>query len=280
MVLATPPPSLEQALALAARWVRSADGLLIGAGAGMGIDSGLPDFRGTTGFWRAYPPLAARGLAFEDVATPHLFETQPRLAWGFYGHRLALYRGTRPHEGFSILQRLASRLPEGLFVFTSNVDGQFQRAGVPADRVLEVHGSIHRLQCTVPCRDVAWPADELEPEVDAQQLEWTAPLPRCRHCGRLARPNILMFDDDAWVDPDGGQAARLDDWLGRASDAVVLEIGAGGAVPTVRRFCSRLRRRRVGINPDYAIAVSERRIDLPFGAREAARMLEHAVELA
>ena len=41
----------------AAEAVASADTLLIGAGAGMGVDSGLPDFRGDKGFWRAYPAL-------------------------------------------------------------------------------------------------------------------------------------------------------------------------------------------------------------------------------
>jgi NAD-dependent SIR2 family protein deacetylase len=41
----------------AARLIQQADVLLILAGNGMGIDSGLPDFRGDHGFWKAYPPL-------------------------------------------------------------------------------------------------------------------------------------------------------------------------------------------------------------------------------
>ena len=45
-----------------------ADGLLITAGAGMGVDSGLPDFRGTEGFWRAYPALAQAHIRFESIA--------------------------------------------------------------------------------------------------------------------------------------------------------------------------------------------------------------------
>ena len=157
---------MEEAIVQVASWLRDADGLLLGAGAGMGVDSGLPDFRGTAGFWRAYPPIAALGLAFEEVATPALFDSDPLLAWGFYGHRLALYRSIRPHAGFTVLQRLGAGLPEGLFIYTSNVDGQFQRAGVPNDRVVEVHGSIHRLQCTRPCREDTWSADGLEVHID------------------------------------------------------------------------------------------------------------------
>jgi len=55
---------LDAAIAQAARAIRQADALLIGAGAGMGVDSGLPDFRGPEGFWRAYPPFRQRGLRF------------------------------------------------------------------------------------------------------------------------------------------------------------------------------------------------------------------------
>ena len=50
--------SIDNAARRAAQVIAEADALLIGAGAGMGVDSGLPDFRGAQGFWRAYPPYA------------------------------------------------------------------------------------------------------------------------------------------------------------------------------------------------------------------------------
>src|SRR6476620_7058110 len=102
----------------AARAISGADALLIAAGAGMGVDSGLPDFRGNEGFWRAYPALAKANLNFAEVASPRTFEQDPSLAWGFYGHRLELYRKTVPHAGFHILQRWAERMPLGTRVFT------------------------------------------------------------------------------------------------------------------------------------------------------------------
>src|SRR5215468_9418889 len=86
--------------------IDGADALLIAAGAGMGVDSGLPDFRGPEGFWRAYPAYARLGLRFEALANPRWFERDPELAWGFYGHRLGLYRDTTPHEGFAALLRM------------------------------------------------------------------------------------------------------------------------------------------------------------------------------
>ena len=46
--------------------LKSSECLLVAAGAGIGVDSGLPDFRGHEGFWNAYPPLAKLGVRFED----------------------------------------------------------------------------------------------------------------------------------------------------------------------------------------------------------------------
>src|SRR5262245_30593223 len=119
-----------ESLQRCAELVSAADALLITAGAGMGVDAGLPDFRGTEGFWRAYPALARARLRFEEIANPEHFFSDPTLAWGFYGHRLNLYRRTPPHAGHHILRRWADRMANGAFVFTSNVDGLFQKAGL------------------------------------------------------------------------------------------------------------------------------------------------------
>ncbi|MEI6810367.1 MAG: NAD-dependent deacetylase, partial [bacterium] len=54
----------------AAEIIRSAELFAITAGAGMGVDSGLPDFRGDQGFWNAYPMYARLGLSFVDCANP------------------------------------------------------------------------------------------------------------------------------------------------------------------------------------------------------------------
>ncbi len=82
---------LEQAADL----VHQADALIVCAGAGMGVDSGLPDFRGNDGFWKDYPALGRARMEFTSVATPYTFRSDPTLAWGFYGHRLLLYRPPR-----------------------------------------------------------------------------------------------------------------------------------------------------------------------------------------
>lgn len=223
----------------AAREIAAADALLITAGAGMGVDSGMPDFRGTEGFWRAYPAYAQAGLSFERLATPRWFKRDPALAWGFYGARMRLYRDTTPHAGFGLLRSWTAAKSMGAFVFTSNVDGHFQRAGFPETRVVEPHGALRRLQCTAECGAEPWSARGVRVEVDPTTLRVVGVLPCCPECGAVARPNVLMFDDTAWNSEGSDmQQARLDRWLSRVSAAsarlVVVELGAGTAVPTVR----------------------------------------------
>ena len=123
---------MKEQMKEARQWIQESDAVLITAGAGMGVDSGLPDFRGKEGFWNAYPIARKLDLSFEDMANPRWFSTNPKLAWAFYGHRLNLYRKTVPHEGFQLLLALVKRKYEEYFIFTSNVDGQFQKAGFDA----------------------------------------------------------------------------------------------------------------------------------------------------
>lgn len=261
----------------AATRIAEAEALLVTAGAGMGVDSGLPDFRGDQGFWRAYPPFAKLGLRFVEMSRPSWFHDDPALAWGFFGHRLHLYRSTPPHAGFAILRRWADRMPHGGFVYTSNVDGAFQKAGFAADRICEVHGTIHFLQCVRPCSAAIWPTGDTHVEVDLETVRASGELPNCVHCGGLARPNILMFYDDAWVlDRSDAQEERLRSWLRGAAAArlVVLEFGAGLAIPTVRRLGEQVTRfpnaTLVRVNPREA-DVPAGQLGVPMGALEFLR---------
>ena len=251
----TTTDSLDEVLARAVQWLRDADGLLITAGAGMGVDSSLPDFRGTHGFWRAYPALQVEGVHFEDIANPIAFRQDPARAWGFYGHRLNLYRRTVPHDGYAILRKWADRMEQGAFVFTSNVDGHFQKAGFAEAQVAECHGSIHWLQCVDVCRAHLWSADEVLADVDEAHCRLLSPLPPCARCSAVARPNILMFGDASWIEArTEQQTMHLRNWIAKVRAPVVVELGAGRAIPTVRYFSERHGPRVIRINPrEHAI---------------------------
>lgn len=263
-----------QKLQRAEELLKKADALLITAGAGMGVESGLPDFRGSEGFWRAYPRVKELGLRFEEMANPEWFERDPSLAWAFYGHRLKLYRETIPHKGFHLLRTLSESRHYGSFVFTSNVDGQFQMAGFDERHIMECHGSIHYLQCTRNCQGSIWPAEGINISID-EDFKALEPLPRCPDCGILARPNILMFGDRGWESSrTDAQSRRLQAWLTTVEDAeaklAIVEIGAGTAVPTVRNMSEYIAERfavpLIRINPRESFGAE---IGIEIGALEA-----------
>ena len=230
---------MDDSIREAADAINKADALLIGAGAGIGVDSGLPDFRGNEGFWKAYPPFRNLNISFVEAANPDGFRDHPERAWGFYGHRLNLYRSTVPHAGFELLKKWGISCPEGYFVYTSNVDGQFQKAGFDPDRILECHGSIHHLQSTACSDGEILSASEVNIEVDDTTFLATSELPHMPD-GTLARPNILMFGDYFW-NPQRYMQQRncFDSWLQKNArqSIVAIECGAGTAIPTVRLEC-------------------------------------------
>lgn len=268
----------HESFAQCANLIEQADGLLITAGAGLGVDTGLPDFRGKDGFWRAYPALGRARLHFQDIACPDAFRERPRLAWGFYGHRLKMYRETEPGPTLKILMEVARRIPDGTHVFTSNVDGAFQKAGFEPARVVECHGTIHRMQCLDGCLGDVWSADSWLPEVDEATCSLINDMPTCPHCGGVARPNILMFGDSAWIDNRMRvQHARLQGWRNKVERLLVIEIGAGTAIPTVRIFGEIQDAPIVRINADDAKTQVGRGVPLQMTGLEAMRGIASAL---
>ena len=161
----------------AAAAIKEANALLITAGAGIGVDSGLPDFRGNEGFWEAYPPMKKMGKNFFDMADSAWFRDDPSIAWGFYGHRMNLYRKTIPHRGFKMLLDIAGRMNLGYFVFTSKVDGHFQKSGFDSDKITECHGSISHFQCSTPCCDTIWKDENIVVDVEEETFLAGKPFP-------------------------------------------------------------------------------------------------------
>jgi NAD-dependent SIR2 family protein deacetylase len=270
---------LADKIAQAAKLIAEADAILITAGAGMGVDSGLPDFRGDDGFWNAYPALAKTNVKFYEIANPSNFERDPKLAWGFYGHRLNLYRNTKPHVGFRMLRELASTKEHGYFVFTSNVDGHFRKAGFDPNRICECHGSIHHLQCLNGCLHNIWDAGEFSPEVDETNCQLMNDPPKCSCCSDIARPNILMFNDFKWEDSRYKlQRQALSEWLARAKNVVIIELGAGQDIPTVRHYGEMLGWPLVRINPRDSELGSSQGVSLPMGALDGLKAICSALK--
>ncbi len=140
-------------------------------GAGVSAESGVPTFRGPQGLWRQFRP--------EDLATPEAFARDPKLCWEWYDWRRGLIAGIEPNPGHVALAEL-ERHARAFTLVTQNVDGLHQRAG--SRNVLEVHGSIWLLRCTVCGRE--W--EDLSAKLEIP--------PHCQ-CGGMARPGVVWFGE-------------------------------------------------------------------------------------
>ena len=119
-----------------------------------------------------------------------------------------------------------------------------------------MHGSIHHLQCLDGCDGRITPADGFEPEVDEDACLLRSPLPRCTGCHALLRPNVLMFGDWGWLEQrTEAQHAALRRWQRGVDRLVMIELGAGTAVPTVRMFSER--------QPGTLIRINLREAEVP-----------------
>lgn len=164
-------PAAELAALLAAR-----QPCVVLTGAGVSTDSGIPDFRSSTGVWAEVDPL--------EVASIEAFRRDPERIWAFYRRRIQMLLDAEPNDAHVALAELERR---GLVrtVVTQNIDGLHARAGSPD--VVEVHGSIRTAVCLV-CGAVEELAALLA------QLELPPP-PHCPECGAVLKPGVTLFGE-------------------------------------------------------------------------------------
>lgn len=175
----TDPQTRAEALAVAARALRSAEHVCVLTGAGTSAESGIPTFReALTGYWSRYSP--------QELATPEAFARQPQVVWQWYAARRAMVRAAQPNAGHVALASLATRVSH-LTLVTQNVDDLHQRAG--SREVVSLHGSLMRARCSAGC------SGTIEPT--AAQAETPPPCPKC---GALMRPDVVWFGEPLPMD--------------------------------------------------------------------------------
>lgn len=151
-------------------------------GAGISTDSGIPDYRGPNGLWQRDPEAQRLVTIGPYLADPEV----RRQAWRMRREVGAL--AAEPNAGHLALVELErSGLP--VRVLTQNVDGLHQRAGLPARKVLELHGTAREVRCQ-DCGAGGTMAEALA-RVEAGEED-----PACRACGGVLRPRTVMFGEN------------------------------------------------------------------------------------
>lgn len=159
--------------------LKAARKIVFVTGAGMSQESGIPTFRGKDGLWRSYDPM--------KIATIDAFYENPKLVWEWYEDRRRNIVAAQPNPGHNAIAEL-ERYKE-VVVLTQNIDGLHQRAG--STKVLELHGSIIRIKCTVcSFQDCVVSSFDILP-------------PLCK-CGKILRPDVVWFGEplpqDVWTE--------------------------------------------------------------------------------
>lgn len=156
------------------------------SGAGISTDSGIPDYRGPNGLWRRDPEA-------EKLVTYEYYVGDPEIRRRAWRMRLdSPARTARPNAAHEAVARL-ERSGVPVRVVTQNVDGLHQEAGLPARKVLELHGSSRSVVC-VGCGDRGPMADALD-RVAAGEED-----PACTRCGGILKSATVMFGER--LDPD------------------------------------------------------------------------------
>lgn len=175
------------------RWLRAAGAVTVLTGAGISTESGIPDFRGPQGVWTKDPAAQALFTIDKYLADPQV----RRRAWqARLAHPVWQAAPNAGHRALVDLER-AGRLRA---IVTQNIDGLHQAAGSAADRVIEIHGTVHWVRC------MSCPGRTPMPEVLAR-VEAGEPDPPCAACGGIQKSATISFGES--LDPDVLRAAQL-----------------------------------------------------------------------
>ncbi len=169
------PGDNEEHLPEAVRLFRQAQHVAALTGAGISVESGIPDFRSPGGVWTVFDP--------DEYGTIDAFLRDPAKAWRLYralGQELADKEPNAAHRALARLEE-AGRL-EG--VVTQNIDGLHQAAG--SRSVIEIHGNHQHLEC-ISCR---WTGPLAPEHLEGEEV------PTCPRCGRPLKPDIVLFGED------------------------------------------------------------------------------------
>lgn len=159
-------------------WTRGVERVAVLTGAGISTDSGIPDFRGPNGLWTRNP-------AAERLANYQAYLADPELRRRSWQTRLEHPSwSAKPNAAHLALVRLGEVIDT--VVITQNIDELHQRAGTPADRVLELHGTIFGAVCS-RCGDRTAMAQALDRVREGEDD------PACRECGGVLKSATVMF---------------------------------------------------------------------------------------
>lgn len=231
----------EEQTARAAGFLKEADAVLLGAGAGLSAAAGLT--YGGERFQRLFSDFIEK-YGSEDMRDMYSAGFYPypseEARWGYWA-RHAYVNGIEP-EGLPLYRELYGLVKDKpYFVLTTNVDHQFQKSGFDENRIFATQGDYGEIQCARGCHDKVYDAVGMFRQMNQAEKNCCVPsymVPRCPICGGKMEMHLRsdghFVEDEAW----NRAAARYRDFLreNRNKRVVLLELGVGFNTPVIIRL--------------------------------------------
>jgi len=163
--------------------IRQNDQIVVFTGAGMSTESGIPDFRSPGGIWTRYRPVTFQQYMASEAAR---MEAWKRRLDGWEQYKMA-----KPNVGHYFVQSLSVK-EKLIGLITQNVDGLHSAAGVPDNKLVELHGSNRKILC-MSCSKEFQPEPIINRLVGELQLVGDFASPKCDRCGGILKSATISF---------------------------------------------------------------------------------------
>ncbi len=193
-----------------AELIAHAKKVVVFTGAGFSTESDIPDFRGTNGIWTKFDP--------DELNLPNFLQREDIREKYWQVHRLfwEAVKDARPNSGHYAVTELHT-MGKLDCVITQNTDGLHQKSGTPNEKVLELHGTMHWVDC-LGCRQ-RYPRDYAHEKMLAGEK-----VPRCGSCQGILKPATVAYGQsmpERETREAGERSARCDLFLAAGSSLVV-----------------------------------------------------------
>ena len=157
--------------------IRESDEIVVFTGAGISTESGIPDFRSPGGIWTRYRPVT-----FQEYMSSEASRIE---AWKRRLDGWEQYKNAKPNIGHYFVHSLDAK-GKLVGLITQNVDGLHSRAGLPDEKIVELHGSNRKVICLQCDR-------EYDPDEVIKKLVGDFASPKCDQCGGILKSATVSF---------------------------------------------------------------------------------------
>ena len=255
------------------RIIKDADAIVIGAGAGLSTSAGIN--YGTKNFKENFPELVKK-YNMTDMYTSSFYEFKTEEErWSYLAKHINYLYNVKAKAAYKNLYDLVK--DKNYFVITTNVDGQFLKAGFDEKKVFETQGSLSKMQCSKACHNKLYDDLKLVSEMSKEDNDCKIPsrlVPHCPRCGEAMDVNLrkdkYFVEDDTWHKLSNNYNSFIN--ANKDKRIVFLELGVGFNTPGIIMFP--LEKMSHDFKYAYLIRVNDKYMDTVFELKDKSILIK------